>query len=78
MQMQSQERRKDTCKEEENKVPAIKDDATALIKSKTTNAGKSRPNASKTTVFPRPSLKKGTVRGRNISAYENRRVSAPR
>ena len=68
----------ETGKNGEKSVPAIIEDAAAFTVQSAMNGIGGRLNDMSSAMFPSPSLKNGTVRGRIDSMYENRSVSAER
>ena len=69
---------RDSAKNGEKRMPAISDDAMALMNMSAKKSRKRNRSAKRITVFASPSLKNGIVRGKSISAYENKSVSALR
>ena len=65
-------------KKGEKSVPPMREAAAAFKIESTMKEAKSISRAARITVFAKPSLKKGTMRGKIISAYEKRSVSAQR
>lgn len=65
-------------KKGEISVPLSIEEATDFIKVRIRKSGNGNPKARRIQIFPSPSLKKGMNLGKSISAYENKRVNAPR
>ena len=59
---------REIIKKGDSNVPDIMLDASAFIKVRSKNDGKERSNARSIAIFPSPSLKKGRIFGKIISA----------